>query len=398
MVNKTIAPLMVGFLSTLVGIGLSRFAFTPLIPALSVHGWFTPAQASYLGSANLVGYLLGALSAHKLSQWLSSRHCILVSLILVILSFLLCVFPGSFLWFLLWRFLAGVGGAVLMVLGPSVALHHTPENKRHIVATLTFFGIGLGIVLSAIGMPYLLSIGLTTTWAALGVMTLLASFICLNGLRRLTKETEQTSQQISAGPSSLSLAAWVVIIAYCCDAIGFVPHTIFWIDYLELELHINAHFALSQWIILGCGALSGPLIASLLVRHLGWHYALVSAYLIKTLAITIVPISHSLIWLSISSFGVGAMIPAVVSLTSGNLLEIAGMKQHKKAWGIATAGFAIAQALAGILMSYFYEHIGSYAPLFPFAASVMAIGMITAHMSRYLKQTKKQWRKNETLS
>src|SRR5215207_7251621 len=37
----------------LVGIGLARFAYTPLIPALVEAGWFTPAQAAYLGAANL---------------------------------------------------------------------------------------------------------------------------------------------------------------------------------------------------------------------------------------------------------------------------------------------------------------------------------------------------------
>jgi hypothetical protein len=46
----------------LVGIGLARFAYTPLIPALVEAGWFTPAEAAYLGAANLAGYLAGALA------------------------------------------------------------------------------------------------------------------------------------------------------------------------------------------------------------------------------------------------------------------------------------------------------------------------------------------------
>ena len=51
---------LAGLCATLVGIGLARFAYTPLIPALIAEDWFSPSQAAYLGAANLAGYLAGA--------------------------------------------------------------------------------------------------------------------------------------------------------------------------------------------------------------------------------------------------------------------------------------------------------------------------------------------------
>ena len=45
----------------LVGIGLARFAYTPLLPALVDGNWFSTSQAAYLGAANLAGYLAGAV-------------------------------------------------------------------------------------------------------------------------------------------------------------------------------------------------------------------------------------------------------------------------------------------------------------------------------------------------
>ena len=45
----------------LVGIGLARFAYTPLLPALVDGNWFSASQAAYLGAANLAGYLAGAV-------------------------------------------------------------------------------------------------------------------------------------------------------------------------------------------------------------------------------------------------------------------------------------------------------------------------------------------------
>jgi Uncharacterised MFS-type transporter YbfB len=38
--------------ASLVGIGLARFAYTPLLPAIIDAGWFSPSQAAYLGAAN----------------------------------------------------------------------------------------------------------------------------------------------------------------------------------------------------------------------------------------------------------------------------------------------------------------------------------------------------------
>src|SRR5882672_1389074 len=55
-----------GLCASLVGLGLARFAYTPLIPALIAAKWFSPADAVYLGAANLAGYLAGALVAREI--------------------------------------------------------------------------------------------------------------------------------------------------------------------------------------------------------------------------------------------------------------------------------------------------------------------------------------------
>ncbi|MBO1925747.1 YbfB/YjiJ family MFS transporter [Staphylococcus epidermidis] len=56
-----------------------------------------------------------------------------------------------------------------------------------------------------------------------------------------------------------SLAVVLVFIAYACDAFGFVPHTVFWVDYLDRELQLGAGYAFTQWAFFGLGAIAGPL-------------------------------------------------------------------------------------------------------------------------------------------
>ena len=50
------------FASVLIGLGLARFAYTPMIPALVEGGWYDGAAAASLGGASLLA-LLALLTA-----------------------------------------------------------------------------------------------------------------------------------------------------------------------------------------------------------------------------------------------------------------------------------------------------------------------------------------------
>ncbi len=50
-----------GMCAVFIGLGLGRFAYSPLVPAMVKAGWFTTTQAGHLIAINLIGYFLGAL-------------------------------------------------------------------------------------------------------------------------------------------------------------------------------------------------------------------------------------------------------------------------------------------------------------------------------------------------
>src|SRR5260370_34253749 len=134
-----------GLCASLVGLGLARFAYTPLIPALIAAKWFSPADAVYLGAANLAGYLAGALIARELGTWLGSVRTLRAMMVLASLCCFACSVPISFIWFFGWRFLAGVTGGVIMVLAASTILPNVAPGKRGLVGGVIFAGVGLGI-------------------------------------------------------------------------------------------------------------------------------------------------------------------------------------------------------------------------------------------------------------
>jgi len=386
--SKDLPALVTGVMATLAGIGIARFAYTPLLPALIQEGWFTASQGAYLGAANLLGYFIGALSAHALSERFPVRAVLAASFVAIALSFFLCAGAGSFSWFFFWRLVSGIAGAILMVVGPSMALSATPPERRAGVGALVFTGIGLGALLSASVVPMLLELSLTATWGALGLLCILAGLVGVRGVTRLASPpvTGNEGADSQKGYSGVKVAVLLVIGAYALDAIGFVPHTVFWVDYLARENALGNQAASLQWGIFGLGAVCGPLIVGALARQVGWHHGLTIAFLAKAAAVSLPVFSLALASQSVSSFVVGAMIPGIVALTSGRLAELVGPIAHKKLWGQATAAFAAAQALSGYAMSGLYVAWGTYSPLFAISGLMLVGGFVLVLLSRGVEQ------------
>lgn len=123
-----------GFAASLVGIGLARFAYTPLLPAIIGAHWFDPSKAAYLGAANLAGYLAGAIFGRSMAAKTSTGFVLRAMMLLASIAFFACVYPVSFAWFFAWRFLSGTSGGALMVLAAPTVLAHVPPSRRGLVA------------------------------------------------------------------------------------------------------------------------------------------------------------------------------------------------------------------------------------------------------------------------
>ncbi len=166
-----------GLCASLVGLGLARFAYTPLIPTLISAKWFSASDVVYLGAANLAGYLAGALLARPAAARIGAVPALRAMMLLATLCCFTSSVPVSFLWFFVWRFLAGLTGGIIMVLAATVILPHTSPNKRGIVGGVIFAGVGLGVAASGTLVPLLLQQGLQQAWIGLGVLSALLTWI-----------------------------------------------------------------------------------------------------------------------------------------------------------------------------------------------------------------------------
>src|SRR3954447_22508156 len=176
-VRATLAALC----ANLVGIGIARFGYTPLLPAVIAAGWFSPSAAAYLGAANLAGYLAGALGARALRARFGAVATLQAAMLLTCASLFACAVPVSFAWFFAWRFLSGGTGGVLMALAAPTAITAISPGRRGVAGGAIFTGVGLGIAASGTLVPLLIWWGLVEAWIGLGAVALVLTAICWSG-------------------------------------------------------------------------------------------------------------------------------------------------------------------------------------------------------------------------
>jgi len=363
-----------GFCATLVGIGLARFAYTPLLPAVIADHWFSASDATYLGAANLAGYVLGALSAARLARWLPIRALLRALMLVTTASLVACAWPLDFLWYCSWRLVSGATGGALMVLAAPAVLPWIDPKRRGLASGIIFTGIGVGIAASGLLVPHFLRDGLTSTWLYLAGISLLLTAIAWKGW----PQAAATPDTIAAGPQGQTVHSprqlHLLSTQYALNAAGLVPHMIFLVVFIADGLGRGLAAGSHYWTAFGIGAIAGPVLAGSVADRFGYHRTLRMGLAVQAVAVAIPAVAPSPAWLLLSTVIIGAFTPGIVPLVLGRIQEMLAhrsLAEKTSAWSIATTSFAVLQALAAYGFSYLLVVRGSYAALFIIAAIAM---------------------------
>src|SRR3990167_571660 len=320
-------------LSMCLGIGILRFSYTALLPSTREAYEWSHNFASLLGSANLLGYLIGAFWAMKLPQNAKMPIYIIFAALFGSISLFACAFAHfNEVWYLVWRIISGIGGGLLMILSPSIVAQCSELQHRFKINLIGFSGIGIGVLAATLFMPYLDRIAISSAWFILCgfafVITLLLWIL-----------VHPFQKQLHSIPTSQPQTYTVNKIYY------------------------------------SLGSALGAATAYALARKFGNFLALKILYSVYIAAVFIAVLSFSPVFTLMSSFLTGLLNPAVVFLTSYTILQLYGLA-YKKLWSMATLSFATVQLVGGLSFSTL-QHLGwSYHFQFMLAAGVLGLGTL----------------------
>ena len=345
--------------ASLVGIGLARFAYTPLLPAIIGAHWFAPSAAAYLGAANLAGYLAGALLGRPLVARVPAHIALRGFMLLAAIAFFACAVPVSLTWFFVWRLLSGISGGALMVLAAPTVLPHVPHRRRGIASGAIFAGVGLGIAMSGTLVPLLLRQGLTETWCGLGVLSLILTAVAWSGWPTDVAPAQAAPAVHSSQPLPATRLR-ALYVEYALNAVALVPHMLFLVDFVARGLKQGLDSGAQYWVLFGLGAIVGPVLNGHVADRIGFRSALRWAFILQALFVVLPALSTGAPSLIVSSFVVGAFTPGIVPLVLGRIHELLphDVSAQKAAWSAATTAFALLQAAAAYGLTFVFAQTG----------------------------------------
>ena len=137
------AVCLAAMIALAVAMGVGRFAFTPLFPLMVRDGLLDSHAGAWLAASNYLGYLVGALSAARVTL----RPALLMSAGLaatVVITAAVGWTTAPHIWIVL-RFLAGMASAWTLVATGTWGLGWLAAIGRPGLAGVLFSGVGLGI-------------------------------------------------------------------------------------------------------------------------------------------------------------------------------------------------------------------------------------------------------------
>lgn len=361
-----------GLAATLIGNGIGRFAYTPLIPALIAAGWLTPAEAVYLAAANLAGYLVGAVMAARVARAMTATGAIRAAAVATMVSLAACAWPLGFAWFVPWRFLAGITGGVLMVLAVPAVLALTPPERRGRAAGIVITGVGLGIAAAGAVVPVAARFGPAAVWVALAV----AAFLLTIHVWITIPHDRPMPAGRPGEAGALPMPVRLLLAAYACDALGFIPHTVFWVDYIARGLDRGLAVGGGFWTVFGVAAALGPFLSGAVADRVGLGRTFAGAMALKAIGVALPLFGTGPVVLFLSSAIVGALISGTTTLCSAWVAELVGLARHRPVWGWMTSAFAVAQAGGAWAMSYLFATLGYHDPLFAIGTAALLAGTV----------------------
>jgi predicted MFS family arabinose efflux permease len=335
-----------------VATSFARFAYALILPAMRAELDLSYSQAGSLNTANALGYLVGALLCMHYVPRLGNRQLFSFGLVVTVVALLGAGLAESLGAQLALRGVAGISSAMVYICGAVLVSHlypDRPEVSKSAIA-IYFGGAGAGIVISGVGIPWLLAtlgdIAWRSAWLAIGGISVAFAIASIWAARRITEPAA------GATASRWSVSAFHGALAsYFLFGLGYIAYMTFVIAWMVSRGASAVSVALT-WGTLGVATMLAPIVWR--VPRSRWSptkmLAAVGVVISIGAAIPLYSTALPAMILSACFFGM-AMFSVPTSIT-----DLIKTSLPKTAWGPAmavfTVVFAIGQSIGPVLTGW----------------------------------------------
>ncbi|MDD9993501.1 MAG: YbfB/YjiJ family MFS transporter [Rhodospirillales bacterium] len=366
---------LAGLLSLAVGIGIGRFAYTPILPYMTAGLDLGKSEAGLIASANYLGYLLGALAAAWRAAPGDARFWLLGALAVSGLSTGAMTFTTSLGVFLFLRFVGGAAGALVMVLASSLVMDRLAAAGRDGWAAVMYAGVGSGIAISSLAVPAAATGDgdWQSPWFFCGALCLALSVPVALLLPR-PRAPAPATPDTGAGKGGNGLGR--LITAYGLVGFGYVITATFVSDMVRADpvLQPAEHFV---WLCVGLTAAPSVALWGWAGRRWGNERAFAVGCLIEAVGVALSVLGGG-IWSIL--LATGLLGGTFVGLTAIGLIEArhrAGGDPRRNL-ALMTAAWGLGQMVGPTLAGVLFDALGGYLVPSLLAAAALAVAAALA--------------------
>lgn len=368
-----------------IAMGVGRFAFTPILPLMQRDLGISNSIAGWLAGLNYLGYLAGAVLCSSTPRFLRSRFFGISALFLSVATTFCMGLAGSVFWWGTLRLISGVASAVLfIIISTEVGASLVRRGHGHWLGVL-YGGIGSGIVLSGLVIPWLDRLGQWNgAWTGMGALTALLALLGFFIVRGKPDDQQISTEKEHEARSLICL--WPLAVAYFFEGLGYIVSATFIVAIIALTPGLESYASYS-WVAVGLAAVPSTILWPLISRYIGRKKALLAAYAIQASGIFVSIYADTVIEVMYAAITFGATFLGIVALTlaEGNLR----MKHdQKRATAILTASFSIGQILGPIAAGFVADMQEGFTLPLLLASICLMIGWLFTAIDRYFVSQK----------
>jgi predicted MFS family arabinose efflux permease len=378
--NNNAAILLAGILALVVGVGVARFAFTSLLPAM-LENHLSIAFAGVLASINYVGYLSGSIFSIFIKDIHAKVKFFRIGLALCVITSLLLAFTENNTIWLLSRLFAGFGAAMALVVGSAIVMSKLQNTNKTKAMGIHFSGLGFSILVSDLIMRsvFAYSDNWQYAWLALAIAGVI--FACYSAY--ILSFDKQGADKVISHKFDKSLFTPLVIVlalAYFTEGVGMVVQATFLPDIVN-SLPGLAGYGGYAWLAVGLAGIPSCIIWMRLAHRYNSIDIMMVAMALQVIAI-LIPTFSANIWLNLLS-GVlyGGTFIGLVSLFMNFGGQLAG-KNPVFIMGVITAAYGVGQVVAPLYCVALIAQFNNYNAALYLTAFIVLCGIL---LLRYAK-------------
>ena len=369
------AMALAGLLSLAVGIGIGRFAYTPILPYMTAGLDLGKSEAGLIASANFLGYLLGALAAAWRAVPGDPRFWLLGALAVSGLTTGAMALTTDLGVFLVLRFAGGAAGALVMVLASSLVMDRLAAAGRDGWAAVIYAGVGSGIAISALAVPAAATGDgdWQSPWLFSGALSLALS-ILVGVLLRRRQGPGPAPQAAGAGRGKGGLRR--LILAYGLVGFGYVITATFVSDMVRADPLLQPAETL-VWLCVGLTAAPSVAFWSWAGRRWGFERTFAIACLVEAGGVALSVLGGG-VWPIL--LAAGLLGGTFVGLTAIGLIQARHLSagDPRRNLALMTAAWGLGQMVGPTLTGLLHEALGSYlVPSLLAVAALAAAALVT---------------------